>query len=676
MKNVLEKEFHELYYSFKPKYKILSPLQGFLWHNNEVVEKYYNFCSASSYIKQILEILFYQTNLVEFDVTTDIKNPASYFSVKTIAKIMTFLCTTNEANHNELNYCEEKSHTLFAIITNDEDYSLSLAAYSNFFQKYNKLNNLALSYYKNTKDNINQLESQAIQIETQIQQLLILLNKINQQAEFNPITAATIENAKNQIKKLKTEKLTLHALNDIELKKSKINVIQNLLRKEDSVIKLALDDSINQLGLLDNYQQYNRQITQLNDELVVIKQTLQTTIQNFQNNVKENMINAGFDKKFIEDNCQVNKFHRYLEHRLIENIKLKNPQLENLINILKNLCLLLIKACQDDNTYNAIINLLNTFLWLKSKKDMVLLRSYTQCLENLRPDFFINNYTSNTHDAFSQLCAEMHYNELYGRYFPPLCITTTCTPYAGSDIFFSDCGESSLRNFINVLIKNQDTMILDVGYLHKVNLNIDKKIIKFYENNSSLNSIKRLTTHNQWAEIASSLNKIDGSIHYFTPKAGPICELVAGGENMLKVIKILFGTDDLKLICSKFSQATGKEIMCDITNFHPENNNVMDYENYIKITVENKHVFYWYFLQQHFRCKTTDIFEKDAVSQNKYLASMTNLYNQQSICKESFFNILSFITKNMSCEDTIQLSKNLNITDHQERFKFIFMAKL
>lgn len=71
---------------------------------------------------------------------------------------------------------------------------------------------------------------------------------------------------------------------------------------------------------------------------------------------------------------------------------------------------------------------------------------------------------------------------------------------------------------------------------------------------------------------------------------------------MLKVVKVLLGTDDIPKICEAVSAAANVSISCDVSNFHPDNAGIEDYENFIKITVDDSHEFYWYFLQQHFRC--------------------------------------------------------------------------
>jgi hypothetical protein len=56
---------------------------------------------------------------------------------------------------------------------------------------------------------------------------------------------------------------------------------------------------------------------------------------------------------------------------------------------------------------------------------------------------------------------------------------------------------------------------------------------------------------------------------------------------MLKVVKILFGTDDIVKICEEISITSNKTIECDLSQFSSDNDNIPDYENFIKITIES-----------------------------------------------------------------------------------------
>ncbi len=148
-------------------------------------------------------------------------------------------------------------------------------------------------------------------------------------------------------------------------------------------------------------------------------------------------------------------------------------------------------------------------LWLKVGGTPEGVYQYISILKDHSPGVFKHTISD---EKFCSLSHDLFYSEVFGRFFPPLCITTTCTPNSDTTITFSDCGESSLRNFINILIKNNDEFILDSSYLEKTNLNIDARVIKFYKDNNSILDIKKIDNHNQWAQIVSELNTLDPSI--------------------------------------------------------------------------------------------------------------------------------------------------------------------
>ncbi|KTD15544.1 hypothetical protein Lgra_0210 [Legionella gratiana] len=144
---------------------------------------------------------------------------------------------------------------------------------------------------------------------------------------------------------------------------------------------------------------------------------------------------------------------------------------------------------------------------------------------------------------------------------------------------------------------------------------------------------------------------------------------------MLKVLKILLGTDDVVKICEEISLTSNKRIDCDLSQFYPENDNISDYENFIKITINKTYVFYWYFLKQHFRCKTTDLNNEENELKINRLHEIHKWFISKQIDFNSYRNIISFITKEMHIRDVLDLCNNLDIGQNQ-KLELVFTAKL
>lgn len=670
MERIKEDTFSALYIPFKDEYKWLSPLNGFFWLNNELVEKYYNFGSGCLKYQVLLEELFYQTKQVEFDVTSDIKRNGFYLSEQLIGMLIVIIiearCTNKETIGTTL------ASKIYQALINSSDYQTKINENAIHHKNCTKLGNIVLDIYEKVTVDITQIENNILKLEHELKNEILANNKLIQQAELCYEKPKEFKLIRDNIKAIKLRKKTALKQPDSLDKGSLISLLNELIAKGAESLTAKINTALLSAGLYQTYEERNVNILNLENIKEELSKKKLDGINEFIPLLIEESNKQGLDANFVKNYLPVERYHRYVEEKTVCFMDRNNPQLELLEINAQKLSNTLQELILDDSHWQKVVNTLLGFLWLKVRGTQQGLYQYISVLKEYRPEVF-QNTTSN--EPFCSLSHGLFYNEVLGRFFPPLCITTTCTPSRDSTITFSDCGESSLRNFINILIKNNDEFILDSQYLEKANLDIDARVIKFYKDNNSILDIKKIDTHNQWAQIVSELNKIDPSIKYLSPRNKSYCELAAGGRNMLKVVKILFGTDDIVKICEEISITSNKTIECDLSQFSSDNDNIPDYENFIKITINKKYIFYWYFLKQHFRCKTTDLNNDENKLKNNSLHEIHKLLVNKQIEFNAYRNIISFITKEMHISDVLDLCNSLDI-DINQKLELVFTAKL
>lgn len=670
MEKIQQDTFNVLYTPFKDEYKWLSPLNGFFWLNNELIEKYYNFGNGCLKYQTILEELFYQTKQVEFDVTSDIKRNGFYVSEQLIGTLMLIILEARSTNNQILE--TTIASKIYLALTNSPYYQAKVSENAIHHKNCTKLGNVVLDIYKKIKAEIHQIENNILNLETEIKNEILMNNKLIQQAELCYEKSSELKSIRKNIKAIKLRKQTALKQKDSIDKGKLISLLNDFVAQETGALTTKINESLLSAGLYQSYEARNINIINLESYKKALSKRKQNYLDEFILLLQNECIRQGLNTDFVKNYLPIEKYHRYVEEKVLCFIDRNDPQLVILDKGAQEFAKALGRLILDNSHWHKIANTLLSFLWLKMRGTQQGLYQYISVLKTYRPEVFQDSISN---EKFCSLSHNLFYSEVIGRFFPPLCITTTCTPTRGGTITFSDCGESSLRNFINILIKNNDEFILDSRYLEKSNLNIDARVIEFYKDNKSILDIKKIETHNQWAQIISELNKFDASIKYLSPRNKSYCELAAGGRNMLKVVKILLGTDDIVKICDEISLISDKTIECDLSHFHPDNDNIPDYENFIKITIDKKYIFYWYFLKQHFRCKTTDLNNEENERKNNRLHEIHSLFINKQIEFNAYRNIISFITKEMHIRDVLDICNNLNIETNQ-KLELIFTAKL
>lgn len=463
--------FRDLYMPLRPEYRFLSPLYGVLWCNNELAEKYYRFLGAEHPIGQVARALFYRTDLVEFDVSKEVKNPFTWFSPSTLARLVAFMSSPR--------FTDNDISSLYQHVRDETDFHAAIGQQHRLSVQIRRLCDSVLQQFEDTKAQIAAAEREALSLGAHLKAQEKALNQILQQAE-NAVKAqqVPIQQCRAAIAALKAGKKTL-GKSAAENKEAQLLALNAEITELEARLNAAQQEAMHQAGLFPAWQ--NAQATVEHARQQKDEATLRASMlaENFTESTVARLQTEGFSADFIALHLPFNKYHRYLPRRVQDYVGIHCADRDSLLAELHNLCRLLIAASRTAEHDREVFHLLNAALWLKCKGNFGKLTAYMQQLRELSGELFGETATGETH--FPDRCHDYYDREVYGRYFPPLCITKTCRPAPDSDVSFSDCGESSLRNFINVLVKNQASAQLDAGILKRSGLAVDPRVIAFYE---------------------------------------------------------------------------------------------------------------------------------------------------------------------------------------------------
>ncbi len=103
---------------------------------------------------------------------------------------------------------------------------------------------------------------------------------------------------------------------------------------------------------------------------------------------------------------------------------------------------------------------------------------------------------------------------------------------------YPDCGETSLRNFFNIVLYDSVTGKFDVGALTRLTqahpeLKIAPSLQSFYKTHSDPSSASKQAVRDAWSETVASKQ---GGVNYLKPNIAPQCEINAGVDNMMALV--------------------------------------------------------------------------------------------------------------------------------------------
>jgi ankyrin repeat protein len=185
---------------------------------------------------------------------------------------------------------------------------------------------------------------------------------------------------------------------------------------------------------------------------------------------------------------------------------------------------------------------------------------------------------------------------------------------------FADCGETSLRNFFNILLYNKEEKKFDPALLKQVaeknhlqlyaapGKKTPKGLLAFYERNSDFSNVESDSVRDDWSRRVVS-NLKSPAVNYIKPEAAPVCEINAGVKNMLAVIENLLGDPKLKdlkkpqekwdQICQVFSRE-GFQLDWTVKGGSKESLTDQDTGVELQFTINDDPAFDWAFQAGHF----------------------------------------------------------------------------
>ena len=117
---------------------------------------------------------------------------------------------------------------------------------------------------------------------------------------------------------------------------------------------------------------------------------------------------------------------------------------------------------------------------------------------------------------------------------------------------YPDCGETSIRNFLNLITYDRETHTFDPHNLKRVSagpgVKVHPALITFYEKYPDLSAALSSTAREDWSNQVISSH---AGVRYRRPEHLPQCEMDAGLKNFLKVLDRILFSEPTRLSSSK-----------------------------------------------------------------------------------------------------------------------------
>jgi len=269
----------------------------------------------------------------------------------------------------------------------------------------------------------------------------------------------------------------------------------------------------------------------------------------------------------------------------------------------------------------------------------------------------------------------------------PFVFAGTTVEYEKDGVIYSfaDCGETSLRNFFDIILKNLIAGKFDMSYLlnaksvdNTIPLKISDKLVGFYDKHFSFDNITSLKLYNDWTYVVEDLP----DVNYLEPREQNqrFYEINSGVSNILQVLNnLLFGNneafkklskkDQLDLICKQLSRdnftlswyaVDDKDDSVDV--------NTHDFLTLkFEIEINKKKVFFeWKFEEKHFILSTQSASYPIATDKVQVIAQyMSNVKQADKISlytllgcyanRDNFELICEDVSKALTSDQLVQL---------------------
>jgi hypothetical protein len=655
-----------LYAVTKPEFNYLSPINGLVWYEQGIVENMYRYGDDNdATIKLVKELFYLQRDNISFVPTIRADKPASFFTPIIIGKIMAviesyrvqpkyddkeLITTLKSLMNNAINQAQKIKDAQAEMLQITDERKEQLQRQNTLQTKINNIN-------KQSKKKAGELQAELL---TKNKQAVAVIGKKIKEAKGN---AALIESFKTQAQDIHATIRTLE-------EQSKQTII---ITPEQEAELNSLDIELKKLqqasaGSKDQFDKIKTNVKRLGELPGAIDQ-LAVLIAH---SIRESAPEAKFYVSYATE--QVLLALLWAKSNPRENANPKQDITDFLVQL------------------KEYINAENLALWLQ--EDLYNKQNYEQFMKGL-DSLPVENVGAFIIDNYEQEISSIFYFRILKTTLPPIFSGTT-VHYIHTDgkiYSFSDCGETSVRNFFDIILYNRERGMLDISYLiglvkevvsiqEGILLRPSDKLIEFYQKHTILTDLTAIQLYDEWTGVVENLP----DVHYRRPEdsEAPFYEIDTGLSNVLMVLNNLlfahnpaFGAlskkDKLDLICSKLSR-DHFILTWEVENQSPEFVNDHDFLTLIfKIKKEDGSSFGWRFSEDHFVIYAE--IQLDDPRAEKITQSIGNQLKDAPMLNVINYNILA---GNIKLSQFISLQPIIqnNTLLAPVMFNFIFLQKL
>jgi hypothetical protein len=560
---------------------IISPIYGWLLSKNKTIENYYIFCPNSDPLGRLLHYMYYRDKGLEFAPTVKKNNIITYLDSFCIGVITSELncCLSRKKDFNKKNVID--------IILNYEPLSKRVKEQE---EKYQYLCNMIKeinTYFQSVKDDIEKLHNEGKEISKNIESYTSILARLKSNILHEYTSESTeyvFKTLDERIRKLKSKKKEISRSYS---KQKRQKIIQYNRRIEDLIFQIRDRKQIRFLEILskanksirEEYFNIINEIEILRNKKSEIPNSVHKIRQSSLFEIKKHITSLGLDISFFESNIPIEKVGRYLDTYLNTFLQTENPNdvllksLQHIISIIEDInkniyaypneillgpfMLLLNFKC------NSINDTINYFEGINKINPQILFNEQFQDLKSKKNLFPQSN--------FEKFCFAYYINSMQQSPIPPIAFTRYVNySYKGKDIKYPDCGETAVRNTLNLFLYNRQAQNYNFEILEKCKYNVKKEIIAYYKKYSCVEDTTRQESHNDWARIIENINtdlSNENQVLFIEPKISPIVEMKAGASNFARAFCALFNHDNLNDILHELNELQIIKIGIDYCQF-------------------------------------------------------------------------------------------------------------
>ena len=590
-------------------FECLAPINGWLVRQTRVLENYYRFAPETSPLAELIRSLFYRTEGVEFELSKKSDRIATYLSPFAIGVLAGELVRCSEEDDIPF-----RSNYVLSLIRNDEKLLQTLSKQQDLVGQLEILREHAVVSVDQTKGEIERIkklhEADKIALKRELVARDTVFDTIINSApgelrkEFRQLALDIDQySVGKSIKQATSEsqKQEWIAYNQVQEQKKRCaqESRQLLLERALDAVEPTLQDA---------YRQACCEIRRLR----AIEQNYPARVNAVRERMAEEIQRAwsesGIDKnliaRYLRSDGSARHFDQYLDS-LIASLNPGEVLAKDLVHVVEIIAKLTKPNTAPHDRHVAINALMGALSYRISSSNE--LYEYLSGVSVVAPQCLVglNGVATKSSNDFQEGGGEGEFDSLALKWIrrvrlesptPPLASTRfAVTSNQGKEFCFPDCGETTVRNFINLFLYDPASQRFQVERLKESGLNWDAKVIEFYQKNASSDSTRLQRVHDEWAALLSDMGQ---GIDYILPYNAPICEIRPGARNAAKVLTTISGAPSFDRLVDALNAINPSVKHIDASTFSFEERD--EFKNMIAIHFDGVRIE-WYFLKRHYR---------------------------------------------------------------------------